>query len=592
MGDYDEKSGLKMIGRMERGKDAVDTMMDNKYGPDAHVATRPGNEASAKENYYIKGNNAKVQNDGDKSIRGYAYSDEAKKPTGEIKRINETAPSSKWDKTPPQQYSHVFIPNDPTRPADGETYAKYQENGFEYARTTPLSTFSADVDTASFSNVRRFLNSNQLPPTDAVRIEELVNYFKYNVETLKTEDPFGLNVEAVSCPWNAVHRLVRVTIKAKGLPENRRPASNLVFLIDVSGSMDAPNRLPLVKDGLKALVRQLGENDRVAIVTYAGESGVALPSTNCTEKERILSVIDSLHAAGSTNGGAGIQTAYATAKENFIKGGVNRVILATDGDFNVGISNPNELVAMIETLSGSGVFLTALGYGMGNLKDAMLQRLADKGNGNYAYIDTAEESRKVLIEQMHGTLVTVAKDVKFQVEFNPAQTDSYRLIGYEKRALAAQDFNNDAKDAGEVGAGHTVTAFYEIAPTNRALQTGIDPLKYQTRELEPATPPVAGSPELFTLKIRYKMPEGQLSKRLEFAFTDKGAGFEQASADFKFASAVALFGQILKQSAHIQNTPMRRVIELADDSRGADEGGYRREFIQLARKAMELRGER
>ncbi|MEI6233734.1 MAG: von Willebrand factor type A domain-containing protein [Planctomycetota bacterium] len=485
---------------------------------------------------------------------------------------------------------HIVTPPPVTVP--GESYAVYPENGFESVRTAPLSTFSADVDTASFANVRRFLNSNQLPPVDAVRTEELINYFKYRYDTIKFNDPFGVNVEAAACPWNAAHRLVRVAIVAQEIAAGQRPAGNFVFLIDVSGSMDAPNRLPLVREGIKALVRKLEATDRVAIVTYAGESGVALPSTLCSEKDRIISVIDSLRAAGSTNGGAGIQTAYATAKQNYIKGGINRVVLATDGDFNVGVTSTDALIKMVADQATSGVFLTALGYGMGNYKDATLQKLADKGNGNYAYIDTEEESRKVLVEQMQGTLITVAKDVKFQVEFNPNRASAYRLIGYEKRALAAKDFNDDTKDAGEVGAGHTVTAFYEVVP-GTSVESGVDPLKYQQKPAEPAPVKADGaSPEMLTLKIRYKQPEGAVSKRLEFAFTDKGGSLEQASTDFKFGTAVALFGQILKHSPNVQNATLRKVIDLADESRGNDEGGYRKEFIQLARKAAELRGER
>ncbi len=414
----------------------------------------------------------------------------SKKPAPPVATPIPVKPSADKPNDTPARGYWAYIENanpTPAVPHTGETYAVYPQSGFESVRTAPLSTFSADVDTASFANVRRFLTSNQLPPVDAVRIEELINYFKYHYETIKSDDPFGVNVEAAACPWNPSHRLVRVAIKAQEIAAAKRPAGNFVFLIDVSGSMRAPDRLPLVKEGLKSLVSKLGENDCVAIVTYAGQSGIALQSTNCTEKAHIIGVIDSLVASGGTNGGAGIQTAYALAKEHFIKGGVNRIVLATDGDFNMGVSPPDELVKMIEGESKTNVCLTALGYGMGNLKDAMLQRLADAGHGNYAYIDSAEESRKVLIEQMNGTLVAVAKDVKFQVEFNPANAQAYRLIGYEKRALAAHDFNNDAKDAGNVGAGHTVTAFYEVVPTN-ASQPGVDPLKYQSKPAEPQSP--------------------------------------------------------------------------------------------------------
>ncbi len=503
----------------------------------------------------------------------------AKKPdSGDIAVITI---HGNYSKTPPQP---------PIVQSGGEAYPVLPENEFESVRNAPLSTFSADVDTAAYSNVRRFLGQGQLPPPEAVRVEELINYFKYNYTMEKTADPFSTSVESAACPWNTAHRLVRVAVKSHDLVENKRPQSNFVFLIDVSGSMDAPNRLPLVKDGMKSLVRRLGETDRVAIVTYAGESGVPLQSTNCSDKERILNVIDSLQASGSTNGGAGIQTAYSVAKNNFIKGGLNRVILATDGDFNVGVTSPEALVKMIENESQSGVFLTALGYGMGNYKDAMLQKLADKGHGNYAYIDNAEESRKALVEQMNSTLVAVAKDVKFQVEFNPARASEYRLIGYEKRAMPAQDFNNDSKDAGVLGAGHTVTAFYEIVMTGTRGTPGIDGLKYQAHPAEPVN--TDASPELLTVKIRYKSPEGNVSKRLEIPFTDKGEGFERASSEFKFAASVALFGQVLRRSQLIGNAGMKHVIDWADDCRGPDEGGYRREFIQLARKAAELRGER
>jgi Ca-activated chloride channel family protein len=437
-----------------------------------------------------------------------------------------------------------------------------------------------------------------LPPKDAVRIEEMINYFSYSYPQPKGDEPFSANIEVAGCPWNSQHRLVRIGLKGKEIAQDKRPPSNFVFLIDVSGSMSPSERLPLIKQALRMLVKRMTENDRIAIVVYASSSGVVLESTSCANKEKILEALDRLEAGGSTNGGEGVQRAYALAEENFIKGGVNRVILCTDGDFNVGITDQSELINLIQRKAKSGVFLSALGVGTSNYKDALMQNLADKGNGNYHYLDTLEEAQKVLIQQMNGTLITIAKDVKIQIEFNPAQVSSYRLIGYEKRILAAEDFNNDKKDAGEIGAGHTVTAFYEIVPVGSEKEEPrfvVDDLKYQSK---PVAKPVkqreiiGDNKELLTLKLRYKKPDGDISKLSEFAVTDGGNKFNQASTDFKFAAAVAEFGMILKDSEHKGSADFGSVLELAQESKGDDKEGYRAEFINLVKKAKGLkRGE-
>lgn len=473
-------------------------------------------------------------------------------------------------------------------PPIAAAYPQYAENVFLTVAQQPLSTFSIDVDTASYANVRRFLNSGQMPPPDAVRIEEMINYFTYHYPQPKDGDPFAASVEVAGCPWDDGHRLVRVGIKGREVAANKRPASSFVFLIDISGSMQTAERLPLIKQAMRQLVKKMNDNDRVAIVVYASTAGVRLPSTSCAEKEKILAAIDSLTAGGSTNGGDGIQQAYRVAQENFVEGGVNRVLLCTDGDFNVGITDQNELVRMIEERAKSGVFLTTLGVGTDNYKDALMQKLADKGNGNYYYLDSLEEAQKVLIEQMSGTLVTIAKDVKIQIEFNPAQVSAYRLIGYEKRRLRAQDFNNDAKDAGEIGAGHTVTALYEIVPAGRAVPEAVDNLRYQTPAAREERSAGAGSKELLLLKLRYKQPDGDKSRLLEFPVTDGGTGYDRASPDFKFAAAVASFGMLLKDSSYKGSSTYGTVLELASAAKGADEQGYRSEFINLVKAAQSL----
>jgi Ca-activated chloride channel homolog len=496
--------------------------------------------------------------------------------------VGNQATSGDWER-PPQPLSEKdrYVNRFNT-----EAYDRVVDNPFLQVAQNPLSTFSIDVDTAAYSNLRRFLGNSMLPPKDAVRIEEMVSYFTYDYPGPKGKDPFSAQVEVAQAPWNLEHRLVRIGLKGREIALDRRPASNLVFLIDVSGSMQPPNKLPLVKRGLQLLVEKLNENDRVAMVVYAGASGLALPSTSCEQKSRILAALDNLEAGGSTNGGAGIQLAYDTAMANFIKGGTNRVILATDGDFNVGVTNQGDLLRLIEDKAKSGVFLSVLGFGMGNYKDSTLEKLADKGNGNYAYVDSVNEGRKVLVEQMSGTLITIAKDVKIQIEFNPAQVGAYRLLGYENRLLRAEDFNDDAKDAGEIGAGHTVTALYETVPAGKEQSLpGVDALKYQ----KPAQASAAAqSAELLTVKLRYKEPEGDKSMLMQFPVADLGTAWTSASRDFKFASAVAAFGMILRDSPHKGKATLGSVLELAEQGKGVDKEGYRAEFIQLVAKAREL----
>jgi len=471
-------------------------------------------------------------------------------------------------------------------PFNTEAYDHIRDNAFVLVAQDPRSTFSVDVDTASYSNVRRFLRDGQLPPKDAVRVEELINYFPYAYEPPTGAVPFAVHMETAACPWKPTHRLVRIGLKGREVPRGERPQSNLVFLIDISGSMDAPNKLPLVKAALRMLVAELRPEDRVAIVVYAGAEGLALRSTPASDKAAILSAIETLSPGGTTHGSAGIRLAYETAAANFIEGGVNRVILATDGDFNVGVTSAGELVRLIEAKRKSGVFLTALGFGMGNLKDATLEKLADHGNGNYAYIDNLAEARKVFVEQVGGTLVTIAKDVKLQVEFNPAQVKAFRLVGYENRVLAHQDFNDDTRDAGDIGAGHTVTALYEIVPPGVDIDVpGVDPLKYQPPAGRGQT---SGSGELLTLKLRYKQPDSDHSARLDVPVEDSGQSFEEASADFRFAAAVAGFGMALRDSVYKGDASLRTSEAWARGALGEDEGGHRAELVSLIAQARRL----
>ena len=467
-----------------------------------------------------------------------------------------------------------------------EEYDRIQENGFKSVADTPLSTFSIDVDPASYSNMRRFINRGELPPADAIRTEELVNYFSYDYPKPTGNDPVKITVEAGTCTWNTAHRLVRIGLKAKEIPTEQLPASNLVFLIDVSGSMWGANRLDLVKSSLKLLVNNLRNKDKVAIVTYAGSAGVKLEATSGGDKQKIREAIDELTAGGSTAGGAGIHLAYQIAKKNFISDGNNRIILCSDGDFNVGVSSAEGLEQLIEKERKSGVHLTVLGYGMGNYKDKKIQVLAEKGNGNHAYIDNLQEANRVLVGEFGATLHTVAKDVKLQVEFNPSQVQAYRLIGYESRLLKDEDFNNDAKDAGDMGAGHTVTAFYEVIPAGvkNEYVGKVDDLKYQKKEKMTLKP--TGSDELLTVKLRYKAPDKDVSRKMELPFVDNKG--DSVSSDFRFASAVAMFGQLLRDSDFKGIADYDKVIKLAKQGLNNDERGYRREFIRLVEAAKGL----
>lgn len=467
-----------------------------------------------------------------------------------------------------------------------EEYDRIQENGFKSVADTPLSTFSIDVDPASYSNMRRFINRGELPPADAIRTEELVNYFSYDYSKPTGNDPVKITVEAGTCTWNTAHRLVRIGLKAKEIPTEQLPASNLVFLIDISGSMWGANRLDLVKSSLKLLVNNLRNKDKVAIVTYAGSAGVKLEATSGGDKQKIREAIDELTAGGSTAGGAGIHLAYQIAKKNFISDGNNRIILCSDGDFNVGVSSAEGLEQLIEKERKSGVHLTVLGYGMGNYKDKKIQVLAEKGNGNHAYIDNLQEANRVLVGEFGATLHTVAKDVKLQVEFNPSQVQAYRLIGYESRLLKDEDFNNDAKDAGDMGAGHTVTAFYEVIPAGvkNEYVGKVDDLKYQKKEKMTLKP--TGSDELLTVKLRYKAPDKDVSRKMELPFVDNKG--DSVSSDFRFASAVAMFGQLLRDSDFKGTADYDKVIKLAKQGVNNDERGYRREFIRLVEAAKGL----
>ncbi len=471
-----------------------------------------------------------------------------------------------------------------------EAYAPIVDNDFVRVADDPLSTFSIDVDTASYANVRRFLlQQSTLPPADAVRIEELINYFPYDYPAPDAGQPFSTSVEIASAPWQPAHRLVKIGLKGREVNFAERANANLVFLLDVSGSMNSPRKLPLLVDAMSMLVGELDATDRVAIAVYAGNSGLVLDSTTCSEKPMILAALERLQAGGSTNGGAGIHLAYEVAQRNYVEGGVNRVILCTDGDFNVGTTSEGELVRLIEDKAKGGVFLSVLGFGSGNLKDSTMEQLADKGNGNYAYIDSRMEARKVLVEQIGGTLVTIAKDVKIQVEFNPAEVEAFRLIGYENRVLAHQDFNDDTKDAGEIGSGHTVTALYEVVPKGVSLEApGVDPLRYQTPTEESTA---ASSGELLTLKLRYKEPEGSTSKKLEVPVRDRGASLDAASPDLRFAAAVASFGMLLRDSKYKGDANWDQTLDLAREGQGADAGGYRLEFQLLVQRARALAGE-
>jgi len=474
----------------------------------------------------------------------------------------------------------TFVRNNPN--FNTEAYSHREDNPLLEASKNPLSTFSIDVDTASYSNVRRFINDGTLPPKDAVRIEEMINYFSYQYPAPTDAHPFSVTLERGIAPWNQERELVLIGLQAKRIEAANMPPRNLVFLVDVSGSMDEPNKLPLLKRSLSLLADQLTEKDHVAIVVYAGAAGLVLEPTAGNNAGKIKAALGSLMAGGSTNGAEGIELAYATAKQYFRKDGVNRVILCTDGDFNVGVTNEGDLIRLIEAKRKEGVYLSVLGFGMGNLKDSTMEQLADKGNGNYAYIDNLAEARKVLVEQAGGTLVTVAKDVKIQVEFNPAQVAAYRLIGYENRLLRNEDFNNDAKDAGEIGAGHSVTALYEIVRAGKSVNLpGVDPLRYQ----KPVATQTDFKGELMNIKLRYKKPDSETSTLLSHTLN---ADVFNGSENLKWASSVAMFGMLLRESPHKGDATYQMAYELGRNALGKDSGGYRSEMLRLIRQGEGL----
>ena len=463
-----------------------------------------------------------------------------------------------------------------------EEYNKINENGFKNVKTDALSTFSIDVDRASYSNIRRFLNLGQKVPADAVRIEEMINYFDYDYPQPKGDHPYSISAEYSECPWQANHKLLHIGLQGKKIPMDNLPVSNIVFLLDVSGSMNEANKLPLVKSSLKLLVNNLREKDKISIVVYAGAAGIVLNPTPGNDKNKIMEAIDNLQAGGSTAGGEGIMLAYKTARENFVKGGNNRIILCTDGDFNVGVSNQNELEDLITKKRESGVFLTCLGFGMGNYKDNKIETLANKGNGNYAYIDNIQEANKTLVSEFGGTMFTIAKDVKIQIEFNPSVVQAYRLVGYENRLLNNEDFKDDKKDAGEMGAGHTVTAIYEIIPVGIKSEfiKEVDDLKYQNAQVS------AGfSKEVVTIKTRYKKPDGETGIDYNIPVANDKKELSKTSENYRFSSAVAMFGMLLRNSEFKGTSTYERVIEIAENSKGKDNDGYKAEFVRLVKSA-------
>ena len=463
-----------------------------------------------------------------------------------------------------------------------EGYAGINENGFKNVNNNPLSTFSIDVDNASYSNIRRFINSGIMPPADAVRIEEMINYFKYDYPEPNGVHPFSVYSELAGCPWNGKHQLLLVGLRGKSIDKSSLPSSNLVFLIDVSGSMNSPNKLPLLKSAFGLLVNELRPQDHVAIVVYAGAAGLVLESTPGSKKDAIMNAINNLEAGGSTAGGAGLKLAYSVASENFIKGGNNRIILATDGDFNVGESSNGGMERLVEDNRDRGIFMTVLGFGMGNIKDDKMEIIADKGNGNYSYIDNLQEARRVLVREFGGTLFTIAKDVKFQIEFNPSKVQSYRLIGYENRLLNDEDFNDDLKDAGEMGSGHNVTALYELVPAGSDEKIpSVDPLKYQKSKSTNVASGNSYHSEYLTIKIRYKKPDGVTSMLMEKPVKDYVNDMEDASDNLRFAAAVSEFGMILRNSEYKGVSTLEQAEKLARSARGEDEEGYRAEFIRL-----------
>jgi Ca-activated chloride channel family protein len=533
------------------------------------VNTKDGKGISAKERRQMKREQRRAAKETSASQKDFEKAQEAQRKAneaGERERQKAFEAESKRRMTEKIKVDH-------------EEYESFEENRFENPATAPLSTFSIDVDNASYTNIRRFINNGETVPKDAVRVEEMINFFKYSYAQPTGKDPFAINTEYSDCPWNPQHKLLKIGLQGKDIPQAELPASNFVFLIDVSGSMDAQNKLPLLKESMKILVKQMRAKDRIAIIVYAGAAGMVLPSTRGSEKAAIIAALDKLNAGGSTAGGAGIELAYKTAQEYFIKGGNNRVILATDGDFNVGASSDKDMQTLIEEKRKSGVFLTCLGYGMGNYKDSKLETLSDKGNGNYAYIDNMDEADRFLDKEFRGSMYAIAKDVKIQIEFNPNHVQAYRLIGYENRKLRNEDFTNDAIDAGELGSGHTVTALYEIIPPGIKddFTTATD-LKYST--VQPTG--TKYSSELATVKFRYKKPDGDTSTEMVHVIQDTAQPLMNATGDFKFAAAVAWFGLKLRDSKLVPNKDIEAIKKLAHEGRNSDPEGYRAEFIRLA----------
>lgn len=477
-------------------------------------------------------------------------------------------------------YAPTPMPRMAYRERNTESYKKVPENDFMSVHTNPLSTISVDVDRASYSNIRRFINQGQMPPADAVRVEEMINYFDYKYPQPQGDDPLAIVTELTTCPWNSNRKLLHIGMQARTINTEDLPPSNLVFLVDVSGSMNTNNKLPLVKTSLKMLTEKLRAEDRIAIVVYAGNAGLVLPSTSGGNKNTIIRALDKLQAGGSTAGGEGIKLAYRVAQENYIRGGNNRIIMATDGDFNVGVSSENELEELITAERAKGIYLTCLGYGMGNYQDSKMELLADKGNGNYAYIDNEAEAAKTLVKEFGGTIFTLAKDVKAQIEFNPEFVKSYRLVGYENRVLNAEDFKDDKKDAGDMGSGHSVTIIYEIVA---ARSTGDIPLKYQQNSY-PSVQSYYNNEELATIKFRYKKPNGNTSKEIVKTISPNSTAIQNASENARFASAVAMFGMLLKNSPNKGNANYGKVLALARNSSGYDRDGYRAEFMQLVNR--------
>jgi Ca-activated chloride channel family protein len=498
-----------------------------------------------------------------------------------LKRVGKKEEIAKFRARPPVPLAEAPIGGEREEAAafNTEEYSRIYENEFKDAKQNPLSTFSIDVDNASYSNVRRFVVNNQMPPKDAVRIEELINYFTYDYPQPKGDKPFSITTEISSCPWNHSHQLVHIGLQGKSLNYDDLNPCNLVFLVDSSGSMSSPNKLPLLKKSLRLLVDELDDKDKIAIVAYAGSAGLVLPSTPATQKDRIVGALEQLSAGGSTAGGQGIQLAYKVALENLVKDGNNRVILCTDGDFNVGVSSTGDLVRLIEEKRKNDIYLTICGFGMGNYKDSRMEQISNAGNGNYFYIDNIHEAKKVFVKEMRANLFTIAKDVKIQVEFNPVRVKAYRLVGYENRVMANEDFDDDKKDAGELGAGHTVTALYEIIPAGSDEKVKkTTKLKYQETKISSSA---SESMEIMTVKLRYKPPKEETSKLVEQPLIDRRVSLEETSDNFRFSSAVAGFGMLLRDSKFKGNLTYEAVAALAKGSKGKDAEGYRAEFIRL-----------